>query len=119
MRDLGGVLRREEGRLASSAAPLYSLADGVLGPFSGPVLIRERLTYPALRLAPDARDRVAVADADGLVYRVALELVQDVDTEQVLAEAGQELGAQAVALLGPSVPSGWAVAPGRNSWRPA
>lgn len=119
LRDLGGVLRREEGRLASSAAPLYSLVDGVLGPFSGPVLIRERLTYPALRLAPDARDGLVVADADGLVYRVALELVQDIAAEQALAEAGAEQGAQRAALSGPSRPTGWRPSRTTIPWGPA
>ena len=119
LRDLGGVLRREEGRLASSSSPTYTLASGVLGPFSGPVLIRERHTYPALRLAPDARDALQVADADGLVYRVALDLIQDVAAEQALAEAGAEQGAQRAALSGPSRPTGWR--PSRTSipWGPA
>jgi hypothetical protein len=116
LRDLAGVQRREVGRLASSAAPLYSLADGVTAGFSGPILARERGTYPALRLAEDARGRVIVADADGLVYRVSLELRQDVYTELEVVEAGAEQAAQAMAVVGPSAQRSWLPTVGASRW---
>jgi hypothetical protein len=118
LRDLGGVQRREVGRLASSAAPLYSLADGVTAGFSGPILARERGTYPALRLAEDARGRVIVADADGLVYRVTLELRQDIYTELEVVEAGAEQAAQAMAVVGPSAQRSWRPTFGASRWTP-
>jgi len=118
LRDLGGVQRREVGRLASSAAPLYSLADGVTAGFSGPILAREHRTYPALRLAEDARGRVIVADADGLVYRVTLELRQDVYTELEVVEAGAEQAAQAMAVAGPSAQRSWRPTIGGSRWSP-
>jgi hypothetical protein len=116
LRDLAGVQRREVGRLASSSAPTYSLADGVTAGFSGPILARERGTYPALRLAEDARGRVIVADADGLVYRVSLELRQDVYTELEVVEAGAEQAAQAMAVVGPSAQRSWLPTVGASRW---
>ena len=118
LRDLGGVQRREVGRLASSASPLYSLADGVTAGFSGPILAREHRTYPALRLAEDARGRVIVADADGLVYRVTLELRQDIYTELEVVEAGAEQAAQAMAVVGPSAQRSWRPTFGASRWTP-
>ena len=118
LRDLGGVQRREVARLASSAAPLYSLADGVTAGFSGPILAREHRTYPALRLAEDARGRVIVADADGLVYRVTLELRQDIYTELEVVEAGAEQAAQAMAVVGPSAQRSWRPTFGASRWTP-
>jgi hypothetical protein len=116
LRDLAGVQRREVGRLASSSAPTYSLADGVTAGFSGPILARERGTYPALRLAEDARGRVIVADADGLVYRVTLELRQDIYTELEVVEAGAEQAAQAMAVVGPSAQRSWLPTVGASRW---
>ena len=116
LRDLGGVQRREVGRLSSSAAPLYSLADGVTAGFTGPILAREHRTYPALRLAEDARGRAIVADADGLVYRVTLELRQDVYTELEVVEAGAEQAAQAMAVSGPSAQRSWRPTIGGSRW---
>ena len=116
LRDLGGVQRREVGRLASSAAPLYSLSDGVTAGFTGPILAREHRTYPALRLAEDARGRVIVADADGLVYRVGLELRQDIYTELEVVEAGAEQAAQAMAVSGPSAQRSWRPTIGGSRW---
>lgn len=116
--DLAGVRRREVGRLASVAAPLYSLADGVTAGFGGPVLVRERGTYPALRLAEDARGGAVIADADGLVYRVTLELRQDTYAELAVVEAGAEQAAQALARGGPSAQRSWRPTIGGSRWTP-
>ena len=118
LRDLGGVRRREVARLGVVATPSYSLADGVTAGFSGPVLAREHRTYPALRLAEDARGRVIVADADGLVYRVTLELRQDVYAELEVVEAGAEQAAQAMAVAGPSAQRSWRPTVGGSRWSP-
>jgi hypothetical protein len=57
-----------------------------------------------------------VADADGLVYRVTLELRQDIYTELEVVEAGAEQAAQAMAVVGPSAQRSWLPTVGASRW---
>lgn len=94
--------RREEVTVASVAGPLVTLQHGTVGPMSGAVLVRQRETYPALLLAHDGRGSL-IENADGVVYRLRADLIEDVATARAVL-AQPELVAARV-LTGPALTS--------------
>lgn len=109
VRDNSVRQRREEHTVSSVAGPLVTLQHGTLAGMSGAVLVRQRETYPALALAPEGRGSL-IENADGVVYRLRADLIEDVATaREVLAQP--ELVAARV-LTGPPA----SLATPRRSW---
>jgi hypothetical protein len=105
VRDDSARQRREEHTVSTKVGPLITLQHGVLAGMSGAVLIRQRETYPALRLAPEGRGAL-IENADGVVYRLRCDLIEDVATaREVLAQpellAARTLGGPAVLAAAP------------------
>jgi hypothetical protein len=92
LRALGGARQREEGYVASRAFSVHTLQRGTLTGLSGGAVVRERYTYPALRLS-EARASDLVPSRRGVTYSLRAELVQDTELEATLL---QQVGAGAL-----------------------
>lgn len=95
VRDSSPRQRREEHTVSSASGPLVTLAHGVLGGMSGAVLVRQRETYPALRLAHDSRGAL-VENADGMLYRLRADLIEDVATALEVLSQPELIAARAL-----------------------
>lgn len=91
LRALGGARPREEDFVASRVLTVHTLQRGTLTGLSGGAVVRERYTYPALRLS-EARASDLVPSRRGVTYSLRAELVQDTELE---AELLQQVGAGA------------------------
>lgn len=89
LRALGGARQREEDFVASRVLTTHTLQRGTLTGLSGGAVVRERYTYPALRLS-EARASDLVPSRRGVTYSLRAELVQDTELE---AELLQQVGA--------------------------
>lgn len=89
LRALGGARQREEDHVASRVLTVHTLQRGTLTGLSGGAVVRERYTYPALRLS-EARASDLVPSRRGVTYSLRAELVQDTELE---AELLQQVGA--------------------------
>lgn len=91
LRALGGARQREEDHVASRVLTVHTLQRGTLTGLSGGAVVRERYTYPALRLS-EARASDLVPSRRGVTYSLRAELAQDTELE---AELLQQVGAGA------------------------
>lgn len=101
--------RREEHTVSTKVGPLITLQHGVLGGMTGAVLVRQRETYPALRLAPEGRGSL-IENADGVVYRMRCDLIEDVATAREVLAQPELIAART--LTGPPA----SLAAPRRSW---
>ncbi len=93
LRALGGARQREEDFVASRVLTVHTLQRGTLTGLTGGAVVRERYTYPALRLA-ESRASDLVPSRRGVTYSLKAELVQDTELEATLlqqVEAGEQL----------------------------
>lgn len=98
--------QREEVRVGSVSGPTVTLAAATIQAPTGPVDVRERYTYPALRLDADAAGAPLVESQRGLTYRLSIQARQDRPAQAAIV--GQAAlrgtdgigGADPLALLG-------------------